>query len=228
MGIWRARRRVRPRVRALLIAGTVAAVPSASMGLLGTMAAVAAPTAQAATAARDAPAAQCAALTGLNLPDLPGPDTATVSANEVAGSGCQVAIEITDTSDPRGGQPGMIGIDLTLPDTWNGSYMAEGNGVYCSPAAFVTLKTDQWLAAGVRDLAGRLRAHRVHQRARLAVGHEHEPAARAELEPDRSLRLPRAAPDRGCSSCSWPITTTTAPGRSTRSGTAARLVGARA
>jgi hypothetical protein len=150
MGIWRARRRVRPRVRALLIAGTVAAV-SASMGLLGTMAAVAAPTApaaQAATAALDAPAAQCAALTGLNLPDLPGSDTATVSANEVAGSGCQVAIEITDTSDPRGGQPGMIGIDLTLPDTWNGSYMAEGNGVYCSPAAFVTLKTDQWLAAG--------------------------------------------------------------------------------
>ena len=147
MGIWRARRRVRPRVRALLIAGTVAAV-SASMGLLGTMAAVAAPAAPAATAALDAPAAQCSALTGLKLPDLPGSDTATISPNEVAGSGCQVAIEITDTSDPRGGQPGMIGIDLTLPDTWNGNYMAEGNGVYCSPASFVTLKTDQWLAAG--------------------------------------------------------------------------------
>jgi hypothetical protein len=44
-----------------------------------------------------APAVSCAALTGLSLPDLPGSDTATVSANEVAGSGCQVAIEITDT-----------------------------------------------------------------------------------------------------------------------------------
>ena len=90
----------------------------------------------------------CAALTGLSLPGLPGPDTATVSANEVSGSGCQVAIEITDTSDPRGGQPGDIGIDLTLPDSWNGNYMAEGNGVYCSPAGFVTLASDQWLAAG--------------------------------------------------------------------------------
>jgi len=94
------------------------------------------------------PAEPCAALTGLSLPNLPGSDTATVSANEVAGSGCQVAIEITDTSDPRGGQPGMIGIDLTLPDAWNGSYMAEGGGVYCSPASFVTLAADQWLAAG--------------------------------------------------------------------------------
>jgi Tannase and feruloyl esterase len=26
--------------------------------------------------------------------------------------------------------------------------MAEGNGVYCSPASFVTLTSDQWLAAG--------------------------------------------------------------------------------
>jgi Tannase and feruloyl esterase len=95
-----------------------------------------------------APAEQCAALTGLSLPDLPRPDTATVTADEVAGSGCQVAVEITDTSDPRGGQPGMIGIDLTLPDSWNGNYMAEGNGVYCSPANFVTLQSDQWLAAG--------------------------------------------------------------------------------
>jgi len=94
------------------------------------------------------PAVPCAALTGLSLPDLPGSDTATVSATEVAGSGCQVAIEITDTSDPRGGQPGNIGIDLTLPDSWNGNYMAEGNGVYCSPASFVTLASDQWLAAG--------------------------------------------------------------------------------
>jgi Tannase and feruloyl esterase len=51
-------------------------------------------------------------------------------------------------ASPRGGQPGMTGIDLTLPDSWNGSYMAEGNGVYCGPASFVTLKGDQWLAAG--------------------------------------------------------------------------------
>ena len=94
------------------------------------------------------PAEPCAALTGLILPDLPGADTATVTANEVVGSGCQVAIEITDTSDPRGGQPGMIGIDLTLPDSWNGNYMAEGGGVYCSPAGFVTLAGDQWLAQG--------------------------------------------------------------------------------
>ena len=94
------------------------------------------------------PARPCAVLTGLPLPGLPGKDTATVTATEVAGSGCQVGIEITDTSDPRGGQPGQIGIDLTLPDTWNGNYMAEGNGVYCSPATFVTLASDQWLAAG--------------------------------------------------------------------------------
>jgi Tannase and feruloyl esterase len=94
------------------------------------------------------PAEPCAALTGLSLPDLPGSDTATVSAAYVAGSGCQVGIEITDTSDPRGGQPGDIGIDVTLPDSWNGNYMAEGNGVYCSPAEFVTLADDQWLAAG--------------------------------------------------------------------------------
>ena len=147
MGIWRTRRRVRSRARALLIGGTVAAV-SVSAALLATMAATAAPAATAATAVQIAPAGPCAALTGLSLPGLPGSDTATVTANEVAGSGCQVAIEITDTSDPRGGQPGMIGIDLTLPDSWNGNYMAEGNGVYCSPASFVTLTSDQWLAAG--------------------------------------------------------------------------------
>ena len=94
------------------------------------------------------PVEPCSALTGLFLPSLPGHDTATVTATEITGSGCQVAMEIIDTSDPRGGQPGMIGIDLTLPDSWNGSYMAEGNGVYCSPANFVTLAGDQWLAAG--------------------------------------------------------------------------------
>jgi hypothetical protein len=57
-------------------------------------------------------------------------------------------MEITDTSDPRGGQPGNIGIDLTRPDTWNGNNMAEGGGVYCGPASFVTLSGDQGLAAG--------------------------------------------------------------------------------
>ncbi len=69
-----------------------------------------------------------------------------------------MGIEITDTSDPRGGQPGMIGIDLTLPDSWNGNYMAEGGGVYCGPASFVYLTSnpsatppitaDPWLKAG--------------------------------------------------------------------------------
>jgi feruloyl esterase len=147
MGIWRARRRVGSRVRALLLGGTIAAV-SASVGLWATTVAVAAPITPAAVAAPRAPAEPCAALTGLSLPGLPGSDTATVNATEAAGSGCQVAIEITDTSDPRGGQPGMIGIDLTLPDSWNGNYMAEGGGVYCSPAGFVTLAGDQWLAGG--------------------------------------------------------------------------------
>ena len=104
MEIWRARRSVGPRVRALLLGGTVAAA-WASAGLLGTPA-VAAPVAPAASAGLVAPAGPCAALTGLSLPGLPGSDTATVNATAVAGSGCQVAIEITDTSDPRGGQPG--------------------------------------------------------------------------------------------------------------------------
>jgi Tannase and feruloyl esterase len=147
MGTWLARRRGRSRVRALLITGTVAAVAAAASAL-ATTTAIAAPAAPAVITALDVSAQQCAALTGLSLPDLPGHDTATVTANYVSGSGCQVAMEITDTSDPRGGQPGLIGIDLTLPDNWNGNYMAEGNGVYCSPAAFVTLKSDQFLAQG--------------------------------------------------------------------------------
>jgi Tannase and feruloyl esterase len=147
MGTWRVRRRVGSRGRALLLGGTVAAV-LASMGLWAAPAAISAPVTPAAMTAPAGPAEPCAALTGLSLPDLPGSDTATVTATEVAGSGCQVGIEITDTSDPRGGQPGDIGIDLTLPDSWNGNYMAEGNGVYCSPASFVTLTGDQWLAAG--------------------------------------------------------------------------------
>jgi Tannase and feruloyl esterase len=137
----RGRGRQRRTLAALLV------TPLAALGL-----AVGVPAAQASAHAQAndtrTPAEPCAALTGLSLPGLPGSDTATVSANEVAGSGCQVAIEITDTSDPRGGQPGDIGIDLTLPDSWNGNYMAEGNGVYCSPASFVTLADDQWLAAG--------------------------------------------------------------------------------
>jgi Tannase and feruloyl esterase len=144
MRIWRARRRsTGARVHAL--AASAVAVLSAAAALAGTTVAAGGP-AQAADAGT--PAVTCAALAGLSLPDLPGSDTATVTANDVAGSGCQVGIEITDTSDPRGGQPGDIGIDLTLPDNWNGSYMAEGNGVYCSPASFVTLTGDQWLAAG--------------------------------------------------------------------------------
>jgi feruloyl esterase len=131
----------------LLLGGTVAAL-AASASLVAASASAAVPAVPVTAAAPDVPAGPCAALTGLTLPGLPGSDTATVNANEVAGSGCQVAIEITDSSDPRGGQPGMIGIDLTLPDSWNGNYMAEGNGVYCSPASFVTLSGDQWLEAG--------------------------------------------------------------------------------
>jgi len=140
---WRARRRGQPRRRTLLLIASPLAALAIAAG-------VPAAPAAAGTHGKDARASAepCAALAGLSLPDLPGSDTATVAANEVSGSGCQVAIEITDTSDPRGGQPGDIGIDLTLPDSWNGSYMAEGNGVYCSPASFVTLASDQWLAAG--------------------------------------------------------------------------------
>jgi Tannase and feruloyl esterase len=140
---WRERLRGHQRRTVLvLIASTAAA--------LGLAAGVPAANAAAGTHAHvaRAPVVPCAELTGMYLPNLPGSDTATVTANEVAGSGCQVGIEITDTSDPRGGQPGNIGIDVTLPDTWNGNYMAEGNGVYCSPASFVTTADDQWLAAG--------------------------------------------------------------------------------
>jgi len=140
---WRDRWRGQQRRKVLvLIASPVAALALAAGG-------------PAANAAIDAhasvarmPVVPCASLTGLYLPGLPGSDTATVTASYVSGSGCQVAIEITDTSDPRGGQPGNIGIDVTLPDAWNGNYMAEGNGVYCSPASFVTTADDQWLAAG--------------------------------------------------------------------------------
>ena len=141
MRIWRARRNTRSRVRSLT--GVAVAVIAASAGLVGTTAAIGTQAAPAAVAAPDVSAATCAALTGMSLPELPGHDTATVTAAYVTGSGCQAGIEITDTSDPRGGQPGDIGIDLTLPDSWNGNYMADGNGVYCSPASFVTLKTDQ-------------------------------------------------------------------------------------
>ena len=140
---WRPRWRGNSRRKILVLIVSPVAILATAAGV---------PTAQAVAGTHvksmQLPVEPCAALTGLSLPDLPGHDTATVTANEVAGSGCRVAIEITDTSDPRGGQPGMIGIDVTLPDTWNGNYMAEGNGVYCSPASFVTLAGDQWLAAG--------------------------------------------------------------------------------
>jgi Tannase and feruloyl esterase len=139
---WRGHRyrTVLPLVAAALAALTCAAVVPAAH---------AATQAAAGQASRtQLPVMPCAMMTGLPLTNLPGKDTATVTTAEVAASGCQVAIEITDTSDPRGGEPGQIGIDLTLPDTWNGNYMAEGNGVYCSPAGFVTLAGDQWLAAG--------------------------------------------------------------------------------
>jgi hypothetical protein len=145
--ISRTRSLIRKRARPLLF-GAVVGVITTALAVWGTTAATAAPTARAVTKAVTLPAEPCAALTGITLPGLPRGDTATVTATYVAGSGCQVAIEVTDTSDPRGGQPGNIGIDVTLPDSWNGNYMAEGNGVYCSPAAFVTLASDQWLAAG--------------------------------------------------------------------------------
>jgi hypothetical protein len=139
----RPRWRGQPRRQAMVLVASLIAALAVPAGASAAHAAAGAHAGQART-----PVVPCAALTGLSLPGLPGRDTATVTANEVAGSGCQVAIEITDTSDPRGGQPGDIGIDLTLPDSWNGSYMAEGNGVYCSPANFVTLAGDQWLGAG--------------------------------------------------------------------------------
>jgi Tannase and feruloyl esterase len=143
MSSWLARWRGQP-------GRTVLVLITSSVAALALAAGVPAAAASAGTHINGArvPVEPCAALTGLSLPGLPGSDTATVSANEVAGSGCQVAIEITDTSDRRGGQPGSIGIDLTLPDSWNGSYMAEGGGVYCGPASFVTLAGDKWLAAG--------------------------------------------------------------------------------
>ena len=143
MTSWRVRWRAPSRRNVALLITT----PIAALALVAAV-----PTAHAAVDAfatqMHTPAVPCAPLTGLSLPGLPGSDTATVTANQVAGSGCQVAIEITDTSDPRGGQPGNIGIALTLPDIWNGKYMAEGGGVYCGPAKFVTLAADQWLAAG--------------------------------------------------------------------------------
>jgi Tannase and feruloyl esterase len=137
----RMRRCARPHrpVVCLLASATAAAALYAGMLVTGALA-TPAPSA--------VPVLACSSLSGISLPGLPPSDTATVTADEVTGSGCQVAIEITDASDPRGGQPGEIGIDLTLPDSWNGNYMAEGGGVYCGPAGFVTLAGDQWLAAG--------------------------------------------------------------------------------
>lgn len=136
--------------RAVLLGGAVAML-AAWVGIFGTAgiasAEKAAATLPTESAMSSTPTVPCTTLSTVTLPGLPGTDTATVTAQLVATSGCQVAIEITDTSDPRGGTPGNIGIDVTLPTTWNGNYMAEGNGVYCSPAHFVT-NTTKWLASG--------------------------------------------------------------------------------
>jgi hypothetical protein len=140
---WRKRRCARPHRPLVLLFASAIATAALYAGVLASEAG-----ASPGSSPSGAPALACSSLSGMSLPGLPQGDSATVAANEVAGSGCQVAIEIIDTSDPRGGQPGMIGIDLTLPDSWNGNYMAEGGGVYCGPASFVTLAKDQWLAAG--------------------------------------------------------------------------------
>jgi len=140
---WRTPRCARPHRSTVCWIASAIATAALYAGLLATGAA-----ASPGSSTPGTPTQSCSSLNGLALPGLPRGDSATVGANEVAGSGCQVAIEITDVSDPRGGQPGMIGIDLTLPDSWNGNYMAEGGGVYCGPASFVTLTADQWLAAG--------------------------------------------------------------------------------
>src|ERR1700749_1750876 len=101
---WRTRWRGPSRRKVMVLIASPAAALAVAAGV---------PAAHAATGAQvkatRVPAVPCASLTGVSLPGLPRHDTATVTANEVAGSGCQVAIEITDSSDPRGGQPGMIG-----------------------------------------------------------------------------------------------------------------------
>jgi Tannase and feruloyl esterase len=136
---WRGRqhgRRHRPAVRSAASATIVAVVCA---GLLAAQAANA-------DVSVRAPVEPCAALSALSLPA----GGHVTSATDVPPSGgtpayCSVTIEVIDNSDPRGGLPGDIHIDLTLPAAnWNGSYMAEGGGVYCNPA---TPATDQ-LAAG--------------------------------------------------------------------------------
>ncbi|MBV9836471.1 MAG: tannase/feruloyl esterase family alpha/beta hydrolase [Solirubrobacterales bacterium] len=98
------------------------------------------------TAAGRAPVEPCAALATLSLPSGGHVTYATdVPAAGGVPAYCNMQVEVIDSSDPRGGLPGDIHIDLTLPDTnWHGNYMAEGGGVYCNPA---TPATDQ-LAAG--------------------------------------------------------------------------------
>jgi len=92
------------------------------------------------------PVKPCASLTGMSLPD----GGHVTGAAEVPAAGgipayCSVSMRVTNAADPRGGLPGDINIDLTLPETnWNGRYMAEGGGVY---AGTVAPATDQ-LAAG--------------------------------------------------------------------------------
>jgi hypothetical protein len=100
--------------------------------------------ATAAVAAGRTPVQPCSALLTMSLPE----GGHVVSANDQSASGstpayCSVSIEVVDSS--RGGLPGDVTIDLTMPDTnWNGDYMAEGGGVY---AGTVSPATDQ-LAAG--------------------------------------------------------------------------------
>ncbi|MBV9593694.1 MAG: tannase/feruloyl esterase family alpha/beta hydrolase [Actinobacteria bacterium] len=91
------------------------------------------------------PVEPCATLMSLSLPDG---GHVTSAADEPAANGlpayCSVSITVTDTSDDRG-LPGDTNIFLTLPDNnWNGSFMAEGGGVYAGTAS---PPTDQ-LAAG--------------------------------------------------------------------------------
>ena len=83
-------------------------------------------------------------MTTMTLPE--GGHVTHATDQQASGSNpayCSVEIEVPDLS--RGGLPGLVTIDLTMPNTgWNGKYMAEGGGVY---AGTVAPATDQ-LAAG--------------------------------------------------------------------------------
>jgi hypothetical protein len=137
---WQRRRGEPPRRTFWLIASVMVVV-----GVYGALLAGQA-TARPGSSTTRAPVEPCAALAGLSLPD----GGSVANATDVPASGgipqyCSVGIQATYDADPRGGQSSVINIALTLPDTnWNGNYMAEGGGVYCSPDAPAT---DQ-LAAG--------------------------------------------------------------------------------